>query len=235
MPKSNQISKVVAIDGPAGAGKSSVAKLVAQNLKLLYIDTGSMFRALAYVAHSKKMDFVEGPEMANFLTHLKIEYSSDPKKLIVVDGENLSEKIREHFVSELASKISSIPSVRLFLLEFQRQLVSNNVALMEGRDIGTVVFPNAFCKIFLSASPEVRAQRRVDELKNKGQTDIDYDSILQDIVERDERDRSRDIAPLKQAEDAINVDSSQKTMDQVVNEIVLIVRSVAQLKEIKLP
>jgi cytidylate kinase len=235
MSKSNQISKVVAIDGPAGAGKSSVAKLVAQNLGLLYIDTGSMFRALAYVAHSRRIEFVEGPEMANFLTHLKMDYSSDPKNLIIVDGENLSEKIREHFVSELASKISSIPSVRLFLLEFQRQLVSTHVALMEGRDIGTVVFPNAFCKIFLSASPEVRAQRRVDELKNKGLSDVNYNSILQDIVERDERDRSRDIAPLKQADDAINVDSSQKTMDQVVNEIILIVRSVAQMKKIKLP
>jgi cytidylate kinase len=235
MPKSNIISKVVAIDGPAGAGKSSVAKLVAKNLNLLYIDTGSMFRALAYVAHSRKIEFVEGAEMANFLTHLRIEYSSDPNKLIIVDGENLSTKIREHFVSELASRISSIPSVRLFLLEFQRQLVNNHVALMEGRDIGTVVFPKAFCKIFLSASPEVRAQRRVDELKAKGQIDVDYNSILQDIVERDERDRTRDIAPLKAADDAINVDSSTKTMEQVVNEIVLIVRSVAQMKEIKLP
>jgi cytidylate kinase len=187
------------------------------------------------VAHSRKIEFVEGAEIANFLTHLRIEYSSDPNKLIIVDGENLSTKIREHFVSELASRISSIPSVRLFLLEFQRQLVNNHVALMEGRDIGTVVFPKAFCKIFLSASPEVRAQRRVDELKAKGQIEVDYNSILQDIVERDERDRTRDIAPLKAADDAINVDSSTKTMEQVVNEIVLIVRSVAQMKEIKLP
>lgn len=235
MSKSLNVSKVVAIDGPAGAGKSSVTKLVSKKLKLLYIDTGSMFRALAYVAHQKSIPFTEGQEMSSFLTNLKMEYSSDPSKLIVVNGENLSAKIREHYVSELASKISSIPSVRLFLLDFQRNLVQDQVAVMEGRDIGTVVFPSAFCKIFLSASFEVRAKRRMEELANKGQSDLNYEAILKDIKDRDERDRTRDIAPLKLADDAIVVDSSSKTMEQVVDEIVLIVRSQAQNKDIILP
>ncbi|MFZ4714030.1 MAG: (d)CMP kinase [Bacteriovoracaceae bacterium] len=234
MSKANHISKVVAIDGPAGAGKSSVTKLVSKKLNLLYIDTGSMFRALAYMAHSNSVAFIEGPEMSHFLVNLKMEYSSDQSKLIIVNGENLSSKIREHYVSELASKISSIPSVRLFLLDFQRRLVQDQVAVMEGRDIGTVVFPDAFCKIFLSASFDVRAKRRMEELKTKGQTDLNYDAILKDIKDRDERDRTRDIAPLIQADDAIVVDSSSKTMEEVVDDIVLIVRTQAQKKNISL-
>lgn len=234
MSKHNIPSKVIAIDGPAGSGKSSVTKLVAKKLNLLYIDTGAMFRALAYVAHQKGLQFQEGTEMSQFLASLKMEYSADVSKLIIVNGENLTEKIREHYVSELASRISSIPSIRLFLLEFQRELVHDQVAVMEGRDIGTVVFPQSFCKIFLSASFEVRARRRMQELKEKGQMNLNYDEILKDIKDRDERDRNRDIAPLKQADDAIVVDSSTKTVDDVVNEIVLIARHQAEKNRIQL-
>lgn len=230
----NKIAKVVAIDGPAGSGKSSVTKLVAKKLDFLYIDTGAMFRALSVYFHLHHIDFTEGEHVISALQNLKFEYAKSKGVLICINGVDYTDKIREHYVSELASKISLIPSVRMYLLDFQRQIVEDRFAVMEGRDIGTVVFPNAFCKIYLSASNEVRAQRRFKELEDKGQKNVDYEQILNDIIDRDLRDKNRDIAPLKQALDAIRVDSSHKTIEEVVDTIIEIVKNQASLNGLKL-
>lgn len=221
-------SKVIAIDGPSGSGKSTVTKLVAEKLGVLYVDTGAMFRAIALHTHENKITF-EDQALDNFLKTVKLEYFGTGNKLVAINGTDFTEKIREHFVSELASKISSIPSVRRFLLDFQRSLVKEKVAILEGRDIGTVVFPDAFCKIYLSASSEVRAKRRVEELTNKGQSGFTFANILKDINERDERDKTRAIAPLKVAADAILLDSSKLTSEEVITKMIEIARQQAQI------
>lgn len=219
-------SKVIAIDGPSGSGKSTVTKTLAAKLGILYIDTGAMFRAIALHSHENSVPFEE-KKLSEFLPTISLKYIGDKNRLIAINGVDFTEKIREHFVSELASQISSIPAVRSFLLNFQRSLVKEKMAIMEGRDIGTVVFPDAFCKIYLSASNEVRAKRRMEELTNKGQTGFTFDSILKDIIERDERDKNRTIAPLKMADDAILVDSSQLTSDQVIEKMIQIAKGCA--------
>ncbi len=212
---------VVAIDGPAGSGKSVVAKLVAKKLgDALYIDTGSIYRAIGYYCHNKGIAFENESEVANALKEIELVYGAGPDRLIEINGENLTQTIREHYVSELASKISKIGIVRDFLLDFQRELPRNKTCTMEGRDIGTVIFPDAFCKIFLVASAEIRARRRYDELIAKGQKSTDYQQVLSDLKERDYRDANREIAPLKQADDAILLDTSDLSIDQVVAKIV---------------
>lgn len=216
--------KVIAIDGPAGSGKSTVARKVAEKLNVTHIDTGAMFRAIGYYCDEKSIPFEESETLRKHLASMKMKYAKDDNTLIEINGDDLTQKIREHRVSELASKISKIPSVRHFLLEFQRGLPQNQTCTMEGRDIGTVVFPDAFCKIFLTATPEVRAQRRYDELLGKGDTSQSYEQILQDVKDRDYRDSNREIAPLKQADDAILVETSNLNIDQVVGVIVEKVR-----------
>lgn len=227
------IAKVIAIDGPSGSGKSTVTKTLAAKLGILYIDTGAMFRALALHAYENKIS-LEEKFLGDYLKTVNMEYYGTEDKLIAINGIDYTTKIREHFVSELASKISSLPSVRSYLLNFQRSLVKEKMAILEGRDIGTVVFPDAFCKIYLSASNEVRAKRRMDELTKKGQTGFTFDSILKDIIERDERDKTRAIAPLKVADDAILVDSSQLTTEQVIARMIEIAKERAQFHHLKL-
>jgi cytidylate kinase len=216
-------SLVIAIDGPSGSGKSSLAKELSKRLGVLYIDTGAMFRALAYMANQNKISFEEGPELKSFLDNITVEYGKNSDVLIAVDGMDLTEKIREHEVSKLASIISQIPSVREFLLNFQRDLARERLCVMEGRDIGTVVFPDAFSKFFVSASVEVRAKRRYEQLKSSGQSDVDLEQIMADVKKRDEKDTSRDVAPLVQADDAIameNLDGGfEKTLDQMIDLI----------------
>lgn len=229
----SKVTKVIAIDGPSGSGKSTVTKTFAAKLGVLYIDTGAMFRAIALHAHENKIPFEE-QALANFLKNVKIEYFGTSEKLVSINGVDFTQKIREHFVSELASKISSIGSVRQFLLDFQRSLVSQKMAILEGRDIGTVVFPDAFCKIYLSASSEVRAKRRMEELTNKGQIGFTFDSILKDINDRDERDKNRAIAPLKMAEDAVLVDSSNLTTEEVISKMIEIAKERAKLHGLSL-
>lgn len=226
------IAKVIAIDGPSGSGKSTVTKTLANKLGILYIDTGAMFRALALHAFNNKISNDE-KALEAFLKTVQMQYG-DGRVLISINGIDYTEKIREHFVSELASKISSIPVVRTFLLNFQRSLVREKMAIMEGRDIGTVVFPDAFCKIYLSASNEVRAKRRMEELTNKGQTGFTFDSILKDIIERDERDKNRAIAPLKMADDAILLDSSALNSEEVIKKMIEIAKTKAQGHGLKL-
>lgn len=227
-------AKVIAIDGPSGSGKSTIAKEVSSELNILYIDTGSMFRALGYICDKNSIKFQESDELKLFLNSLDINYGESKDCLISINGENLTEIIREHRVSELASKISSIPSVRSYLLKLQQQIASTSFCVMEGRDIGTVVFPNSFCKVFLTATPEVRAQRRLDQLKEKGSTELTFDQILKDVKDRDYRDINRDEAPLKQAEDAIRLDTTELNLKEVIQEIKKIVLKQAEIADLKL-
>lgn len=215
--KNLNFEKVVAIDGPSGSGKSTVAKELAQHLGVLYIDTGAMFRALAYVCDKRKIQFEEGETLTNFLNSINLEYGKSDSILIQVDGENLTDKIREHHVSKLASIISQLPSVRSFLLSFQRNLAKDRVCVMEGRDIGTVVFPKAFSKFFITASAEVRATRRLNQLREKGDNTFSLEQIIDDVKKRDETDSNRAVAPLKKAEDAMLLDTSDLSLSDIIS------------------
>ena len=209
----------VAIDGPAGAGKSTIAKLVAKEKGYIYVDTGAMYRALAVhflkkgIAPENTEEVVEACCDAD----VSIRYE-DGVQQVYLNGENVTGMLRTEEVGNMASKTSAIPEVREKLLELQRTLAKENDVIMDGRDIGTNILPDADVKIYLTASVETRAKRRYDELKEKGE-DCDLEQIAQDIKARDERDMNRETAPLKQAEDAILVDSSYMTIPEVVSEI----------------
>lgn len=219
--------KVIALDGPSGSGKSTVAKMVAQSCNLIYIDTGAMFRAAAYVLEHTGIDFTksileesENKVIQNFFQVHRFQFSPEPGVLILLDNLNLTDVIREHKVSKLASQVSRHKVVRDFLKDWQRDIVKDRSAILDGRDIGTVIFPNAALKVFLTASPEERAQRRFEELKDRSQVGLDYITILNDIKERDFEDMNRDIAPLKKAEDSVELDSTGKSVHQMINEII---------------
>lgn len=216
------MQKVIAIDGPSGSGKSTMAKKLAQELKVLYIDTGAMYRAMAYSAHKANIPFEEGEKLKSFFKTIDIQYGVNAEKLIVINGEDLSQKIREHQVSALASEFSQIPFVRQFLINYQRELGEKEICVMEGRDIGTVVFPEAFCKIFVTASPEVRAKRRFDQLKEKegDSSDLTLEKVLADVIERDRLDTSRSVSPLKVADGATVLDTSEMSESEVLSALV---------------
>ncbi|TNF03713.1 MAG: (d)CMP kinase [Deltaproteobacteria bacterium] len=220
--------KVIAIDGPSGSGKSTVAKELAKALGLLYIDTGAMFRSMAYMADKKGIPMTSGSEMNSFLETLNMEYGVSSDCLIRIDGEDLTQKIREHHVSKLASIISQIPEVRTYLLDFQRNLAKEVLCVMEGRDIGTVVFPNAFCKLFITASVETRAQRRLDQLKSNGDQNVTLEQVIKDVQKRDESDINREVAPLKQAEDATYLDTTDLTLPEIIEQLSQYVRDRAK-------
>ena len=209
----------VAIDGPAGAGKSTIAKLVAKEKGYIYVDTGAMYRALAIhflkkgIAPENTEDVIEACSDAD----VSIRYE-DGAQQVYLNGENVTGMLRTEEVGNMASKTSAVPEVREKLLELQRTLAKENDVIMDGRDIGTNILPDADVKIYLTASVGTRARRRYDELKEKGE-DCDLDQIAQDIKERDDRDMNRETAPLKKAEDAILVDSSYMTIPEVVSEI----------------
>jgi cytidylate kinase len=210
-------AKVIAIDGPSGSGKSTIAKELARVLGVLYIDTGAMFRALAYQACEEKINLIEGEALVQFLHSLKIDYGVSDSILIRINGLDLSEKIREHHVSGLASVISQLPSVRKYLLDFQRSLANDKICVMEGRDIGTVVFPDSFCKFFITASVDVRAERRLKQLRENGDSKITLAQITEDVRLRDETDMNRSVAPLKKADDAILLDTSALSMNDIIH------------------
>lgn len=212
--------KVIAIDGPSGSGKSTIARTLAHELNVLYIDTGAMFRAIGWAVDNAHLPFQEGPDLTNFLSNLKLEYQIKDTLIIKVNGLDLAEKIREHHVSHLASIISQLPSVRTFLLNFQRQLAKDQICVMEGRDIGTIVFPNSFCKFFINASAEIRAKRRLDQLRENGDNNISLETVIEDVKKRDELDMNRPVAPLKKAEDATGLDTSDLSLKDVVNILV---------------
>lgn len=215
--KETEYSQVIAIDGPSGSGKSTIARDLAHNLNVLYIDTGAMFRAIAYIADEKKIKLEEGEDLRNFLNSLNVEYGVSSDVLIKINGIDLTEKIREHHVSRLASVISQLPSVRKFLLEFQRNLAMNKVCVMEGRDIGTVVFPNSFCKFFITASVDTRAERRLKQLQEGGDQSVSLEQIKDDVRKRDETDMNREVAPLKKADDAMMLDTTKLSLKDIVN------------------
>lgn len=218
MPVSDKhFAKVIAIDGPSGSGKSTIAKELARALGVLYIDTGAMFRALGYVANEKNITLIEGTGLNAFLDSIKMEYDVDENVLIRINGQDLTEKIREHHVSKLASIISQLPSVRKYLLDFQRSLALDKICVMEGRDIGTVVFPDSFCKFFITASVDIRAERRLKQLRENGDENITLSQIAEDVRKRDETDMNRSVAPLKKAEDAMLLDTSALKMADVIN------------------
>lgn len=210
----------VAIDGPAGAGKSTIAKLVAKEKGYIYVDTGAMYRGLAihFLNQGLKADETKEIIAACESAEVSIGYE-DGAQQVYLNGENITARLRTEEVGNMASKTSAIPEVRAKLLELQRNLAAKEDVIMDGRDIGTNILPNADVKIYLTASVATRAQRRYDELKEKGM-ECNYDEIAKDIEERDYRDMNRDIAPLKQAEDAHLVDSSNMTIEEVVAKIV---------------
>lgn len=210
----------IAIDGPAGAGKSTIAKKAAKELSFTYVDTGAMFRAMAvYMAdHGISQDDEKSISTACDDISIEIEYE-DGAQQIILNGVNVTGRLREESIGNMTSAISIYPAVRTKLLELQRQIAATKSVIMDGRDIGTCVLPDAVCKIYLTASVETRAKRRYDELVAKGVA-ADMEAIKKDIEERDYRDMHRDVAPLKQAEDAVLIDSSDMDIDQVTAAII---------------
>ena len=214
----------IAIDGPAGAGKSTIAKLVAKELGFIYVDTGAMYRGLA--VHFLKKGIVPGDvekiEAACEDAKVELGYENGVQQ-VYLNGENITSQLREEAVGNMASVSSAVPAVRAKLLDLQRNLAKEKDVVMDGRDIGTNVLPNADVKVYLTASVECRAMRRFKELEEKGEA-CDFEQIRQDIQERDERDMTREIAPLKQAEDATLIDSSEMGIDDVVKTIIALTK-----------
>ncbi len=210
----------IAIDGPAGAGKSTIAKRLAKELGFIYIDTGAMYRAMGYyMAENMGIDLDNAEEVAAACQKVEVTIAYDNgEQQVYANGENLSGVIRTERGGEMASKVSVYPVVRTKLVESQQKLAQNADVIMDGRDIGTVVLPNAQVKIFLTASSLTRAKRRYDELTAKGMK-CDLAEIEKDIIERDYRDMNRETSPLKQAEDAVLVDTSDLDIDGVVEVI----------------
>jgi len=213
---------LVAIDGFAGSGKSTIAKMLASKIGFFYLDTGATYRALG-LAVAKKTGKRENFSLEEILkvleeVELKVEYIGGDFR-IYLNGEDVTEVIRTEKVGKYASLVASFPQIKEKLFEFQRNLVNKGNAVVEGRDAGLYVFPNADLKIFLTATPEVRAKRRLKELKERGKTDVSYEEILKAIIERDKRDQTRKDYPFKPAPDAVVIDTSEKTIDQVFQEV----------------
>ena len=215
----------VAIDGPAGAGKSTLARKLAEKLGFLYVDTGAIYRTVALSVLRAGADPADPVQVVPLLEGLDIQmgYGEDGVQRMSLGKEDVTEAIREHRVSGAASKVSAIPEVRAFLLDCQRGLASTHDVVMDGRDIGTVVLPNADVKIFLTAAPEARAKRRLLELEQRGQT-ADFDTILRDIRERDYQDEHRPVAPLKQAADALLLDTTELNLEQSCDRLLALVK-----------
>ena len=209
----------IAIDGPAGAGKSTIAKLVAKEKGYIYVDTGAMYRGLAIHFLKKGIQPDEKEKIIDACKDAEVSIGyEDGAQQIYLNGENITSMLREEAVGNMASISSAVPEVRAKLLDLQRNLAKEKDVVMDGRDIGTHVLPNADVKIYLTASVECRANRRFKELTEKGIA-CNYDEIAQDIQERDTRDMNREIAPLKKADDAVLVDSSEMTIEEVVKAI----------------
>ena len=214
------MSFVVAIDGPAGAGKGTITKLVGQKLNLVNIDTGATFRCVALNMLKENIGIDEEEKIKTLLEKINIEMY--PEGEIFLNGEDVTKRIRENDVNNFVSPVSTIKVVRDKLLEIQRKIAEGKNVIMEGRDIGTTVFPNADVKIYLDATPEERARRRVLQNKEKG-IETSYEEVLENIKDRDYRDSNREIAPLRKAEDAIYIDSSDMTIEEVVDKVIDII------------
>ena len=218
----------VALDGPSGAGKSTIAKAVAKKLEYVYVDTGAMYRSIAYYVISKGAELSDPEQIKPLLGEISIKLCyTEAGQRVMLNDEDVSDKIRTPEISMGASKVSAIPEVREFLLELQKNIAKENNIIMDGRDIGTTILPNAEVKIYLTASADTRAKRRALEYEQKGES-FDLDQIRKDIIERDERDMNREISPLKQADDAVLVDSSEMGIDDVVNAILNVYKEKVQ-------
>lgn len=213
----------IAIDGPGGAGKSTISKAVAKKLDILYVDTGSLYRTIGLFVKQKNIDPKDALAVASVLDEISIEVKyENGTQVNYLNGINHGDAIRTPEMSMYASDVSKIPEVRAFLLETQKQIARSTSVIMDGRDIGTVILPNADVKIFLTASAECRAMRRYKELCERGQN-VRYEDVLLEMNERDEQDSSRKIAPAKPAEDAILLDTTTFDFDQSVNAILEII------------
>lgn len=215
----------VAVDGPSGAGKSTIAKAVAAELGILYVDTGAIYRTIGCAVKERGIAPRDEAAVTAILPELSIamEYGADGLQHMLLNGKDVTTDIRQHDISMYASDVSALPSVRAFLLEMQRETARKHSVIMDGRDIGTVVLPDADVKIFLTADVEVRAKRRYDELIGRG-TPKPYEEVLADIKERDYNDSNRPIAPLKPAEDSVLVDSSDLSFEQAKTAILNIIK-----------
>jgi cytidylate kinase len=222
--KEEHMSFIVAIDGPAGSGKGTITKMIGKKLNLVNIDTGAMFRCVALKMKRNNINIEDEEKIKELLENIDIELKNNYNKIrVFLDGEDVTTAIRTEEISEFASPVSTVPIVRENLLRLQRKVAEGKNVIMEGRDIGTVVFPNADVKIYLDATAEERAKRRLKQNKEHG-IESDYNQILQEIKIRDERDSTRKIAPLKKADDAIYVDSTNMEINEVVEHIVSIIR-----------
>lgn len=215
----------VAIDGPAGAGKSTISRKAASELGFIYIDTGALYRTVGLNALRLGVDVNDSAAVTATLTEeLKVELKFiDGEQRMFLCGEDVSDKIRTPEASSAASKVSAVPSVRAYLFDLQKKLAKENNCIMDGRDIGTVVLPEADVKIFLTASPEARAERRYLELREKGM-DVKLEDVLSDMIKRDYDDSHRAIAPLKQADDAVLADTSELTLEQSIDLVINIIK-----------
>ena len=216
---------IIAIDGPAGSGKSTVAKIVAEKLNFRYIDTGSMYRSVAWKSLEKNTALGDEDAVADIASKVKIELvPGKDGQLVFVDGENITDQLKVEEISHGAAIVAAQPMIREIMTTKQRKLGKQGKVVMDGRDIGTVVFPQADKKFFLDADPKERGRRRFIELKEKGQVkNTDLSTIIAQIVQRDHEDRSRKIAPLKQAKDAMLIDTTHLSVDQVAEEIIKII------------
>ncbi len=214
----------IAIDGPSGAGKSTVAKALAKALGIVYVDTGALYRTVGYFVRQKNTDPKNAEAVAALLPEVTIEvkYENGVQR-VYLNGEDLGDKIRQPEISMYASAVSAIPAVRAFLLETQKDIARKNSVVMDGRDIGTVILPDAEVKIFMTASNEARAQRRYEELIAKGQT-VEYETVLAEMIERDHNDKNREIAPAVPAPDAVLLDNSGMTIEENVSAVIEIIK-----------
>ncbi len=207
---------VIAVDGPAGAGKSTIAKIIANKLNINYIDTGAMYRAITYKCLKNNVNVENSEEVVELAKSTEIDFKDNN---IYLDKKIVNDEIRTVDVSNNVSKVSKIKEVRKLLVDVQRNIGSKSSVILDGRDIGSVVFPNADYKFYLIATPEERGTRRFKEMKNKGY-DVNLDEIIKDIVDRDKMDMNRKFAPLVKAKDALEIDTTGKTIDDVVDEVV---------------
>ena len=219
------MSTAIALDGPAGAGKSTIARRAAKALGFIYVDTGAMYRTIGLAASETGIEPVDSPELDALLSEITIDltFNDNGEQVVLLNGRDVSGLIRTPEASMTASRISAVPSVRAFLLALQRDMAKAHDVIMDGRDIGTVVLPDAQVKIFLTASPEARAGRRYKELIEKGM-DVKFEDILQDVITRDFNDTHREIAPLKPAEDSVTVDTTELDFEQSVEAILNVIK-----------
>ncbi len=210
----------IAIDGPSGAGKSTISRAAAKLFGFIYVDTGAIYRTIGLAAKLRGIDVSDNDAVISMLPELRIEliYNESGEQCMLLDGADVSRDIRLPEVSMLASKVSAIPEVRVYLVDMQRKMAQLHNVVMDGRDIGTVILPNADLKIFLTAGAEDRARRRYEELLQKG-VETTFESVLDDLIKRDEQDTQRAAAPLKAADDAVLLDTSGNTLEQSVSEV----------------